>query len=27
MVMETADVYARVAGQPHVAGTESPPTA
>jgi L-malate glycosyltransferase len=27
MVSETADVYARVASRPHVAGTESPPTA
>src|SRR5580765_8456719 len=27
MVSETADVYARVAGRPHVAGTESPPAA
>jgi glycosyltransferase involved in cell wall biosynthesis len=26
MVSETADVYARVASGPHVAGTESPPT-
>ena len=25
MVSETADVYARVAGRPHVAGTERPP--
>jgi glycosyltransferase involved in cell wall biosynthesis len=27
MVSETAGVYARVAGRPHVAGTESPPAA
>ena len=27
MVAETADVYARVAGRPHVAGTERPPAA
>jgi glycosyltransferase involved in cell wall biosynthesis len=27
MVSETAGVYARVAGRPHVAGTESPPGA
>jgi glycosyltransferase involved in cell wall biosynthesis len=27
MVSGTADVYARVAGRPHVAGTESPPGA
>ncbi len=27
MVSETADVYARVAGRPHVAGTERPPAA
>lgn len=27
MVSETAGVYARVAGRPHVAGTESPPVA
>ena len=27
MVAETAEIYARVAGRPHVAGTESPPAA
>jgi hypothetical protein len=25
MVAETADVYARIAGRPHIAGTEGPP--